>query len=50
MNHLCWPTIAVLCWPACQSYEPEPVDLLSHARLFADRIPEASLIQSFRLN
>ncbi len=50
MNHLCWPTIAVLCWPACQSYEPEPVDLLSHARLFADRIPEASLIQSFALS
>ena len=31
----------------CQSYSPAPVDLDAHARLFAERVPDAASIRQF---
>ncbi|HEX6812154.1 MAG TPA: TolC family protein [Planctomycetota bacterium] len=43
-----WPRLPVLpilaLLAGCESYAPEPVDLAQHARLFAERLPDAAVI------
>src|SRR5262245_12676173 len=39
--------LAGLLAAACQTYAPSPVDLAEHARLFAQRVPDAAEIRAF---
>lgn len=41
-----WAALAVLFLAGCQTYTPEPVDLSAHAKLFAERMPDAESIRA----
>lgn len=47
MHAFRWAALSVLVTSGCQSYSPAPVDLTAHARDFAERIPDPSIIRSF---
>lgn len=47
MHAFRWAILTVLVTSGCQSYAPAPVDLTNHARLFAERMPDASALRAF---
>jgi hypothetical protein len=47
MHPIRWAALSAFVAAGCQTYTPAPVDLLAHARLFAERIPDATLVRAF---
>lgn len=47
MQPIRWAALSAFVAAGCQTYTPAPVDLRAHARLFAERIPEATLVRAF---
>ncbi|MBP8300401.1 MAG: hypothetical protein KA020_08570, partial [Planctomycetes bacterium] len=47
MHSIRWAALSAFFAAGCQTYAPAPVDLQAHARLFADRIPDAELVRAF---
>ncbi len=47
MHSIRWAALTALLVSGCQTYAPAPVDLQAHARLFAERIPDAELVRAF---
>lgn len=47
MHPICWAVLSAFVAAGCQTYTPAPVDLQAHSRLFAERIPDASLVRAF---
>ena len=47
MHSIRWAALSAFLAAGCQTYVPAPVDLQAHARLFADRIPDAELVRAF---
>lgn len=47
MHPVRWAVFSALVAAGCQTYTPAPVDLQAHARLFAERIPDATLVRAF---
>jgi outer membrane protein TolC len=47
MHPIRWAALSAFVAAGCQTYTPAPVDLQAHARLFAERIPDATLVRAF---
>lgn len=47
MHPIRWAALSAFVAAGCQTYTPAPVDLQTHARLFAERIPDATLVRAF---
>lgn len=47
MHPIQWAALSAFVVAGCQTYTPAPVDLQAHARLFAARIPDATLVRAF---
>jgi len=47
MHPIRWAALSALLASGCQTYTPAPVYLQAHARLFAERIPDATLVRAF---
>jgi len=46
MHPIRWAALSAFVAAGCQTYTPAPVDLQAHARLFAERIPDATLVRA----
>ncbi len=47
MHSIRWAALSAFVAAGCQTYSAAPVDLEAHARQFAARIPDASLVRAF---
>lgn len=47
MHSIRWVVLSTCFVTGCQVYAPAPVDLLAHARLFAERIPDGEIVRAF---
>jgi len=47
MHPIRWAALSAFVAAGCQTYTPAPVDLQAHTRLFAERVPDATLVRAF---
>ena len=47
MHPIRWAALFAFVSAGCQTYTPSPVDLRAHARHFAERIPDVTLVRAF---